>query len=105
MPYTEATLQLLSIDGTLVESDRTAEHRALVDKLTDVQLQNFYREMVVTRRFDIESGNLQRQGQLALWVPSLGQEAAQVGSAFATRAQDTIFPSYREHAVARIRGL
>jgi len=26
MPYTEATLQLLSIDGTLVESDRTAEY-------------------------------------------------------------------------------
>ncbi len=105
MPYTEATLQLLSIDGTLVESDRTEEYRALVDKLTDVQLQSFYREMVVTRRFDIESGNLQRQGQLALWVPSLGQEAAQVGSAFATRKQDTIFPSYREHAVARIRGI
>lgn len=105
MPYTEATLQLLSIDGTLVESDRTAEYRALVDKLSDAQLQNFYREMVVTRRFDIESGNLQRQGQLALWIPSLGQEAAQVGSAFATREQDTIFPSYREHAIARIRGV
>jgi pyruvate dehydrogenase E1 component alpha subunit len=105
MPYTEATLQLLSVDGTLVESDRTAEYRALVDKLSDDQLRNFYREMVVTRRFDIESGNLQRQGQLALWIPSLGQEAAQVGSAFATREQDTIFPSYREHAIARIRGV
>lgn len=105
MPYTEATLQLLSIDGTLVESDRTAEYRALVDTLSDAQLQNFYREMVVTRRFDIESGNLQRQGQLALWIPSLGQEAAQVGSAYATREQDTIFPSYREHAIARIRGV
>lgn len=105
MPYTEATLQLLSIDGTLVESDRTAEHRALVDALSDAQLQSFYREMVVTRRFDIESGNLQRQGQLALWIPSLGQEAAQVGSAFATRDHDTIFPSYREHAIARIRGI
>lgn len=105
MPYTEATLQLLTLDGVVVESDRTAEHRTLVDSLTDGQLQDFYREMVVTRRFDIESGNLQRQGQLALWVPSLGQEAAQVGSAFATRDQDTIFPSYREHAIARIRGV
>lgn len=105
MPYTEATLQLLSVDGTLIESDRTAEYRALVDTLSDAQLQNFYREMVVTRRFDIESGNLQRQGQLALWIPSLGQEAAQVGSAYATREHDTIFPSYREHAIARIRGI
>ena len=105
MPYTEATLQLLSIDGTLVDSDRTAQYRAIVDDLSDEQLGNFYREMVVTRRFDIESGNLQRQGQLALWIPSLGQEAAQVGSAFATRDQDTIFPSYREHSIARIRGI
>ena len=105
MPYTEATLQLLSTDGTLVESDRTAEYRALVDRLTDDHLRLFYREMVTTRRFDIEAGNLQRQGQLALWIPSLGQEAAQVGSAFATRPQDTIFPSYREHSIARIRGI
>ena len=105
MPYTEATLQLLSVDGVLVESDRTEQHRALVDALSEQQLRDFYREMVVTRRFDIESGNLQRQGQLALWVPSLGQEGAQVGSAFATREQDTIFPSYREHAIARIRGV
>jgi len=105
MPYTEATLQLLSADGTLVESDRTAEYRAIVDKLGDNELREFYRHMVTTRRIDIESGNLQRQGQLALWIPSLGQEAAQVGSAFATRSQDTIFPSYREHAVTRIRGI
>ena len=65
----------------------------------------FLRDMVTTRRFDVGAANLQRQGHLALWVPSYGQEAAQVGSARAARAQDTIFPSYREHAVARIRGL
>jgi pyruvate dehydrogenase E1 component alpha subunit len=105
MPYTEATLQLLSTDGVLLESDRTAEYRALVDELSEDTLRAFYREMATTRRLDIESGNLQRQGQLALWVPSLGQEGAQVGSAFGTRAHDTIFPSYREHSIARIRGI
>jgi predicted RND superfamily exporter protein len=36
MPYTEATLQLLSVDGVLVDSDRTAEHRVLVDALTTI---------------------------------------------------------------------
>src|SRR5690606_11412725 len=46
-----------------------------------------------------------RQGQLALWIPSIGQEGAQVGSGYAARAQDHIFPAYREHAVARIRGV
>lgn len=65
----------------------------------------FLRDMVKTRAFDVAAANLQRQGHLALWVPSYGQEAAQVGSARATRPQDTIFPAYREHAVGMIRGL
>jgi len=105
MSYTEATLQLLSPEGTLVETDATAPYLERVAALTDEQLRDFHRQMVVIRRFDIEAGNLQRQGQLALWIPSLGQEAAQVGSGYAARAQDHIFPAYREHAVGRIRGL
>src|SRR5215510_2621392 len=105
MSYTEATVQLLSPQGTLVESDATAPYLPLVEALDDAQLREFHRQMVVIRRFDIEAGNLQRQGQLALWIPSLGQEGAQVGSGFAARAQDHIFPAYREHLVGRIRGL
>ncbi len=65
----------------------------------------FLEDMVRTRAFDVAAANLQRQGHLALWVPSYGQEAAQVGSARAARPQDTVFPSYREHAVALVRGL
>jgi 2-oxoisovalerate dehydrogenase E1 component alpha subunit len=105
MSYTAATVQLLSPEGTLVESDSSAEYLPYIDALDDAQLREFHRQMVVIRRFDQEAANLQRQGELGLWVPSLGQEAAQVGSAFASRPQDHIFPSYREHAVARIRGI
>jgi 2-oxoisovalerate dehydrogenase E1 component alpha subunit len=105
MSYTEATIQLLSPEGTLVETDATAPYLPLVAELSDDQLREFHRQMVVIRRFDIEAANLQRQGQLALWIPSLGQEAAQVGSGFAARPQDNIFPSYREHVVARMRGV
>jgi pyruvate dehydrogenase E1 component alpha subunit len=60
--------------------------------------------MVVARRIDAEATALQRQGELALWPPLLGQEAAQVGSARALRDDDFVFSSYREHAVARVRG-
>jgi 2-oxoisovalerate dehydrogenase E1 component alpha subunit len=105
MSYTEATVQLLSPEGILVENDTTAEYLPVIEKLDDATLESFHRQMVVIRRFDIEAGNLQRQGQLALWIPSLGQEAAQVGSGYAARPQDHIFPAYREHAVGRIRGL
>ena len=61
--------------------------------------------MVVVRRFDNEATALQRQGQLGLWPPSLGQEAAQVGSARALRKDDFVFTSYREHGVAYVRGV
>jgi 2-oxoisovalerate dehydrogenase E1 component alpha subunit len=105
MSYTEATLQLLSPAGTLVESDGTAEYLPFVEQLTDTELREFHRVMAITRAFDLEATNLQRQGELGIWVPSLGQEAAQVGSGFAMRPQDHIFPAYREHAVGIIRGL
>lgn len=105
MSYTAATVQLLSPEGELVESDAAAEYLPWIERLSDDRLREFHRQMVVIRRFDVEAANLQRQGQLALWIPSIGQEAAQVGSGFAARPHDHIFPAYREHAVARIRGV
>lgn len=99
------TVQLLSTDGRFAPSDSAAEFLPYFERLTEADYRRFYRDMVVVRKFDTEAANLQRQGQLALWVPSHGQEAAQVGSAYATRAQDHIFPSYREHVVGMIRGL
>jgi len=105
MSYTAATVQLLSPEGVLVDNDLSAPYLPVIEKLDEARLLDFHRQMVAIRRFDIEAGNLQRQGQLALWIPSLGQEAAQVGSGYAARPQDHIFPAYREHAVGRIRGL
>ncbi|MGO1562947.1 Pyruvate dehydrogenase E1 component alpha subunit [Actinomycetales bacterium JB111] len=74
-------------------------------ELDDDRLRAMYRDMVITRTFDQEATRLQRQGELGLWAPSLGQEAAQVGSAHAYTADDMVFPSYREHGVAQVRGL
>jgi pyruvate dehydrogenase E1 component alpha subunit len=105
MSYTAATVQLLSTEGTLVTSDATAEYLPIIEALSDDQLRDFYRQMAVIRALDLDAANLQRQGQLAMWIPSLGQEAAQVGSGFAAKPQDHIFPSYREHVVGRIRGV
>lgn len=64
-----------------------------------------YRYMVRARAFDEEARLLQRQGELALWPPSKGQEGIQVGSALAAQDDDIIIPSYREHAIADIRGI
>ncbi len=52
-----------------------------------------YRQMVLIRRIDTEGFALQRHGELALWPPVLGQEAAQVGSAAALRPTDFVYSS------------
>lgn len=90
-------VQLLTPQGERVEHDEYA-----VD-LTPEELRGLYRDMVLTRRFDGEAVTLQRQGELGLWASLLGQEAAQIGSGRATRPDDYVFPTYREHGVAWTR--
>ena len=98
-------VQLLTPEGKFAPSAASEPFLPYFERLTDDDYRRFYRDMVTIRRFDTEATNLQRQGQLALWVPSHGQEGAQVGSAHATKAQDHIFPAYREHAIGMIRGI
>jgi 2-oxoisovalerate dehydrogenase E1 component alpha subunit len=95
-------VQLVTPEGERVSDER---YDAIADALTTADLQGFYRDMVLVRRIDNEATALQRQGELGLWAPCLGQEAAQVGSGRALRAQDFAFPTYREHGVAWCRGV
>jgi 2-oxoisovalerate dehydrogenase E1 component alpha subunit len=92
-------VQLLDADGRRVRDPRyTAE-------LDADRLRGAYAEMARARRLDVEGTALQRQGELGMWIPQLGQEAAQVGSAMALGTSDFAFPSYREHAVALHQGV
>ena len=92
-------VQLLTPEGDRVE------HSEYSIDLTPEELRGLYRDMVLTRRFDAEAITLQRQGELGLWASLLGQEAAQIGSGRATRPDDYVFPTYREHGVAWTRGV
>ncbi len=98
-------VRVLDETGKVAPTPAAEQYLPLIEAIPDDELAQFYRDMVGIRAIDTQATNLQRQGQLALWPPSRGQEAAQVGSGRAARAQDTIFPSYREHAVTRIRGV
>lgn len=95
-------VQMLTPDGTRVPN---SDFDAYAHELTVDDLKGFYRDMVLIRRVDAEGNALQRQGQLGLWVPLLGQEAAQIGLGRALRPQDYVFPTYREHGVAWCRGV
>lgn len=101
----DEVVRILDANGEVAPTEQAERYLPLIDALGDADLERFYRDMVLVRSFDNQATMLQRQGQLALWPPSRGQEAAQVGSVRAARPQDTIFPSYREHVVATARGV
>ncbi len=93
----------------LIDADGKRHANPTLDRwiadVTDEQLTDLYEDMVVVRRIDVEATALQRQGELGLWPPLLGQEAAQIGSARALRNDDFIMPSYRENGVAYCRNV
>ena len=93
--------QLLTPDGERVHDARLDRW---ADDIDHDALRGLYREMAITRRLDGEGVALQRQGHLGLWAPAQGQEAIQVASARACRADDFLFPSYRELGVLVVRG-
>jgi TPP-dependent pyruvate/acetoin dehydrogenase alpha subunit len=68
-------------------------------------LRELLRWMIRARRLDRECIALQRQGELTVYPGFEGQEAAQVGSAFALGPDDVVFPSFRELAAALVRGV
>ena len=99
MDQINPVVQLLDCDGLLIEDSR---YKSTLDVTA---LLGFYQDMVLVRQLDQQATALQRQGELGLWAPLLGQEAAQIGSARALEAQDFAFATYREHGVAWCRGV
>jgi 2-oxoisovalerate dehydrogenase E1 component alpha subunit len=95
-------LRLLPPDGVRVADAALDPWVADID---GAALAGLYEDVSVIRRLDVEATALQRQGELGLWPPLLGQEAAQVGSARALRRDDFVFTSYRENGVAYCRGV
>ena len=93
--------RLLTPDGERIADPELDRWVADIDAAA---LRGLYRDMVLLRRIDTEGVALQRQGQLGLWPPCQGQEATQIGTARALRADDFAFPSYRETGVVYARG-
>ena len=92
-----APQRILAPDGTAVGDPNVG--------LDPAGLRELLRWMVVARRLDRECIALQRQGQLTVYPGFEGQEAAQIGSATALETTDFVWPTFRELAVALVRGV
>ena len=73
--------------------------------LTDEDFLELYRLMAGARRFDRRAMLMQRKGKLGTYPPLEGQEASQIGSAYAAGPGDWFYPGYREHGAQLARGL
>jgi pyruvate dehydrogenase E1 component alpha subunit len=69
------------------------------------ELLRLHRWMLLSRELDERMVILQRQGRIGFFVGAVGEEATIVGAAAALEPRDWLFPCYREHAAALMRGL
>jgi 2-oxoisovalerate dehydrogenase E1 component alpha subunit len=73
--------------------------------LADEEVVALYRLMVLNRVLDERMIAMQRQGRIGFYIGSIGEEATVLGSARAMAPHDWLFPSYREHGAALLRGM
>jgi len=82
----------------MLNTGQMPRHRSL--GLSDDQVIEMYRLMLVTRRVDDRMFALQRQGRAAFVLGSSGHEAVQVASVFALdKERDWVLPYYRDMGV------
>ncbi len=96
-PLKGERVQILNQDGVCDESLRP--------ELADQELHRLYRYVVLARLMDRKAVSLQRQGRIGTYGQLEGQEAAQVGSAYALNRRDWMIPSYREAAAMLVHGV
>src|SRR3954454_3803581 len=76
-----------------------------VEGLSDDDLLELHRWLVLLRTYDERSVVYHRQGRIGTYAIFWNHEAMQAGSVFALERDDWIFPSYRESAIGLLRGL
>ena len=64
-----------------------------------------YRSLVISRRVNDQCNALVRQGRLAVYPSSHGQEACQVAAVSVLGPSDWLFPTYRDSVAVMLRGV
>ncbi|OAN39788.1 thiamine pyrophosphate-dependent enzyme [Microbacterium sp. H83] len=94
----DTAVQLVDAHGAVVEDDR-------YDLPGADALRTAYRGLVEARRINDQASALVRQGRLAVYPSSHGQEACQVAAALALGSEDWLFPTYRDSVAVIARGV
>ncbi|MFF7992254.1 pyruvate dehydrogenase (acetyl-transferring) E1 component subunit alpha [Kitasatospora xanthocidica] len=76
-----------------------------LEKYDPALLRELYRRLVVGRRYNQQATTLTKQGRLAVYPASTGQEACQIAAALVLGERDWLFPSYRDTLAVVSRGV
>jgi pyruvate dehydrogenase E1 component alpha subunit len=88
-----------------LELRRVLDGDTVPDSLTESDLLELYRRLVLLRTFDERAVMYQRQGRIGTYAIFWNHEAIQVGATYPLTDDDWIFPSYREGAIGLVRGM
>ncbi len=88
----------------VLDENGNADASLFPKDLDDARIVEMCKYMLFARALDAKSLSLQRQGRAVTYAPLVGEEATQIGTAFAMRGQDFFVPNFRQHGVFLVRG-
>lgn len=97
-PIGDKHYRILDFEGNVIREED-------VPSFSDEELLYLYWTMLFSRTIDEKNISYQRQGRMLTYAPNIGQEATQVGSAYAMEKNDWLVPSYRELGAWLIKGV
>src|SRR5690625_278623 len=103
---THGKIQMISETGELLsveDQGSTPGHEYPMP--TQQQLLDGYRQLVIGRRVNDQNYALVRQGRMAVYPSSHGQEASEVAAALCLSPTDWLFPTYRDTVAVLARGV
>lgn len=103
---THGRIQMISESGELLSVDEqgsTPGHEYPMP--TTQELLDGYRQLVIGRRVNDQNYALVRQGRMAVYPSSHGQEASEVAAALCLEPRDWLFPTYRDTVAVIARGV
>lgn len=97
-PLAGDMLSVIDNEGNIIDKE-------LIPEISDGKLLKMYKTMVLARIADVKGVKYQKEGRLLTYIPNIGQEAAQVGSAAAVDDRDWLIPAFREIGAWLYKGI
>lgn len=95
----ESVIEKFEVKRLQILDEKGDADTALLPNLPDNDLKKLFDLFTLSRQFDQRALQLHAEGRLGTYASILGQEASQIGSAFALEKTDWVFPSFREMGV------